>query len=330
MNLLAIFITSNKLFLSFVLKKQGTSETQNYNFEFPYYPSINNPRDIEMIIKSYIKKLNLTISEFKIFPMSTIYSYEVFGVKNKFISNCLRNFNDFLYIYFDNFVFYSTESVSGMSFGLSKRSDNFVSNRSHFSSQTFLGDLEEILFLSKSIDFVYRPPKTKVVLAGDYFSNPKIQYELKLNLVLELIEKGFYEIYLDEEVLFPNYLNLIQEDTLSKSYGLQCPDFFKFFYLISSEKDAEVFLKKSGQKLSSIEVKKNEVSFLHSSYEKTPSIQLNYKGAEIGKGQLDVDPEFKGVLIDKRNYKFKKDNLALESLRKVIDSIQKNYDYSSL
>jgi len=329
-NLLGIFVTSNKLFLRFFLKKENSTETQNYNFEFPYYPSINNPKDIEMVVRSYIKKLNLTISDFKIFPMSTIYSFEVFGVKNKFLSNCLRNFDDFLYIYFDNFVFYSTESVSGMSFGLSKRSDNFVSNRSHFSAQNFLGDLEETLFLSKSIDFVYRPSKTKVVLAGDYFSNSKVQYELKLNLVLELIEKGFYEIYLDEEVLFPNYLNLIQEDTLTKTHEIKCPDFFKFFYLLSSEKDMDVFFKRSGQKLLPLEVKKNEVSFLHSTYEKNPSIQLIYKGSEIGKGQLDIESEFKGVLIDKRSYKFKKDFLALESLRKVIDSIQKNYDYSSL
>jgi hypothetical protein len=305
-------------------------ETQNFNFEFPYYPSINNPKDIEMIVKSYLKKLNLTISDFKIFPMSTIYPYEVFGVKNKFLSNCLRNFNNFLYIYFDNFVFYSMENVSGMSFGLSKRSDNFVSNRSHFSAQNFLGDLEETLFLSKSLDFVYRPSQTKVVLAGDYFSNPKIQYELKLNLVLELIEKGFYEIYLDEKVEFPNFINLIQEDTLSQSYNLKCPEFFKFFYLVSSEKETEVFLKKSGQKASSLEVKKNEVSFLHSTYEKLPLIQLQYKGSEIGKGELNIDSDFKGILLDKRNYKFKKEDLALESLRKVIDSIQKNYDYSSL
>lgn len=327
MNLLSIFITSNKVFLRFLVKQN--SSYRELKLVYPFYPSFNSVSDLENLIKAIIKKNNFNLKDFLIVPLTTIYSMKVFGVETSFLTNSLKRFQDFLYIYFDNLTFYSSENISGMSFGLSKKSDNFISNRSIFPSQNFLGDLEEVLFFSSSTDEMFQTSSRKVVFGGDYFSNNKIPYELKLNIISELLEKGIYEVYLDEECEFPNYINLTQNKPMTESFNLLSPDFFHFFYYLNLRKPKNVLLNSSlGKKV--LKVSKDDTFFVHSPEVSPETFNLSYQNSNNKLESIEIDPKFQGVFIDSRSSNFKKSKIGLENLRKVVEAIQKNHDYSSL
>lgn len=327
MNLLSIFITSNKVFLRFLVKEN--SSFRELKLVYPFYPSFKLSSDLENLIKAVIKKNNFNQKDFLILPLTTIYSMKIFGVETEFLTNSLRRFQDFQYIYFDNLTFYSTENISGMSFGLSKKSDNFISNRSIFPSQNFLGDLEEVLFFSSSTDEMFQTQRRKIVFGGDYFSNSSIPYELKLNLISELLDKGIYEIYLDEECDFANYLNLTQNKPMTESYNLLPPEYFHFFYYLNLRKPKNVLLNsKLGKKV--MKVSKDDTFFVHSPEIFSETFKLSYLNSNNNPENIEVNPLFQGVFVDSRSNNFKKSKVGLENLRKVVEAIQKNHDYSTL
>jgi hypothetical protein len=327
MNLLSIFITSNKVFLRFLLK--NNLSYKELKLVYPFYPSFNTSSDLENLIKAIVKRNNFSINDFTILPLTTMHAMNLFGVETMYLSNSLRKFQDFLYIYFDNLQFFSSENASGMSFGLSKKSDNFISNRSIFPSQNFLGDLEEVLFFSTSIEEILHSNSRKVILGGDYFSNHKIPYELKLNLISELLDKGFYEIYLDEQNEFPNFLNLIQNKPMTENYNLIPPEYFEFFYYSNIRKAKDILIKsESGKK--SLKINKDEVMFVHSPEIFNEKFSISYTNSNNTQENVEINPKFQGVFIDSRSNKYKKSKIGLENLRKVVDSIQKNYDYSNI
>jgi len=327
MNLLSIFIASNKVFLRFLLK--NNLSYKELKLVYPFYPSFNTSSDLENLVKVILKRNNLNIKDFVILPFTTIYSMKIFGIETLFLSNSLRNFQDYLYIYFDNLTFFSSENVSGMSFGLSKKSDNFVSNRNIFPSQNFIADLEEVLFFTKSIEEIFQTNSRKVVLGGDYFSNRKIPYELKLNLISEILDKGFYEIYLDEQNEFPNYLNLIQNKPITEVLNISSPDYFHFFYYFNLKKSGKFFLNSISRK-KSIDISKEETLFIHSPEVFKEEFYMSYTDSNNSQEKIEINPEFQGIFIDLRSNNLKKSKTGLENLRKVVDSIQKNNDYSTL
>jgi len=315
--ILSIFITSNKVFL--LLGINGNLKTEIFSF----YPYFQTKEDLEFLVTSYLKSQALKREEVLILPISTIYNFSIFGKKVNFLSLELNNKSDFCYIYFDNLNFYSTKNIATSSLGLSTRSDNFISNRSVFSANKFTNDIEEIVFLSKSINETYKPEFKKVVLGGDFFSNIEIPNEFKLNLISELLAQGFYEIYLDTKNEYPNLLNLKNNSSLI----LKNTEFEKFTYLITSEKYLEIMLlNPNSQKY--LNLKPNETFFLHFKNEK--NLHLKLKGKDIGNLELLLDTEFSGLFIDGRSYINKKKNLGVESFRKVLASIDKDNDYASL
>ena len=327
MNLLSIFITSNKVFLRFLLKNNFSYK--ELKLVYPFYPSFNTSSDLENLIKAIVKRNNFSINDFTILPLTTMHAMNLFGVETMYLSNSLKKFQDFLYIYFDNLQFFSSENASGMSFGLSKKSDNFISNRSIFPSQNFLGDLEEVLFFSTSIEEIFHSNSRKVILGGDYFSNHKIPYELKLNLISELLDKGFYEIYLDEQNEFPNYLNLIQNKPITEVLNISSPDYFHFFYYFNLKKSGKFFLNSISRK-KSIDISKEETLFIHSPEVFKEEFYMSYTDSNNSQEKIEINPEFQGIFIDLRSNNLKKSKTGLENLRKVVDSIQKNNDYSTL
>lgn len=316
MKILSVFITSNKVCL--LLCSNGVFKSETFNF----YPFFQDKEDLEFLIISYINSQNIDFEEINIIPISTIFDLNIFGKKVNFLTAELRNRNDFLYIYLDNLNFYSSKNISASSLGLSKRSDNFISNRSVYSANKFTGDVEEIVYLSKSINDTYQTDLKKVVLAGDYFTNPEIPNEFKLNLLSEVLTKGFYEVYLDIHNEFPNFLN-VRNNT---SVNLKGVDFEKFTYLISSEKLVELLFE-SGHSQKYLNLEINSTFYLH--FEEI-NLRLKFKGKEIGSGEVLLDKDFPGLFIDLRTYENKKKNLGLESFRKVLSSIEKENDYTSL
>ncbi len=317
MKILSVFITSNNVNL--LLNIDGKFK----NEAFPFYPYFQSKEDLEYLITSYIKSLALRIDDLTILPISTAFDFPVFGKKVNFLSNELLNKKDFLYIYFDNLSLYSQKNISLTSLGLSTRSDNFISNRSVFSANKFTGDVEEIIYLSKSINDSYRTELKKVVLGGDYFTNTEIPNEFKLNLISEILERGFYEIYIDSENSYPNFLNLRN----NSSIAIKSLDFEKFCYLISSIKSTELLFEQNNtQKY--LHMKLNETYFLN--FNQSESLKLKYKGKDIGNNELLIDSDFSGLFVDLRDTFEKKKNLGVESFRKVLASIEKNNDYTSL
>ncbi len=317
MNILSIFIASTKVYLSLSSKQNSKC----YNFSF--YPSFQNASDLEFLITKFLESISLSLEDVNVLPITTIHNLKIFSKAPRFISEELETFEDFTYIYFDNLTFYSKQNISATSFGLSRRSDNFISNRSVYASEEFTGDVEEIVYLSKSTTQNLKSPHRKIVIGGDYFSSPEIPNEYKMNLLSEILSSGFYEIFFDLKNEFPNYLNLKN----STSIEIKLPEFEKFIYLISSERDIQLLFKKEGS-LKYLEMVKEETYFLH--FNELESIQLDFKGKEISKGSLTLDPEFAGVFIDRRTFSSKKENFGVESFRKVLNSIDKNNDYSSL
>ena len=317
MNILSVFITSNKVFL--FLEYKSSSRT----FEFSFYPSFQTSNDLEYLIRKFLESVKINVEELSIIPISTLYQLKIFGKPCRSLNEELTNFPDFTYIYFDNLNFYSDRNISATSFGLSRRSDNFISNRSNFSSTAITGDIEEIVYLSKSTNDFFIPKSRKVVVGGDYFSNLDIPNEYKMNLLSEILGSGFYEISIDNRNEFPNYLNL----KTSTSFNLKVPAFEKFIYLITSEKDTQLMFNKESEK-KYLEVPRNETYFLH--FNDLDNIKLEFKGKEISRGTIELDSEYAGIFIDKRTRQNKKENLGIESFRKVLTSIDKNNDYSSL
>ncbi len=316
MNILSVFITSNKV--SILLCSNGIFKSEKFNF----YPFFQNKEDLEFLIISYLNSQNIDFEEVNIIPISTIFDLNIFGKKVNFLTSELKNRNDFLYIYLDNLNFYSSRNISASSLGLSKRSDNFISNRSVYSANKFTGDVEEIVYLSKSINDTYQTDLRKVVLAGDYFTNPEIPNEFKLNLLSEILTKGFYEVYLDTQNEFPNFLN-IRNNT---SVNLKGVEFEKFTYLLSSEKLVELlFESENTQKYLNLEL--NTTYYLYFDGRK---LRLKFKGKEVKSGEVLFDDQFPGLFIDLRSLDDKKKNLGLESFRKVLSSIEKENDYTRL
>lgn len=317
MKILSVFITSNKV--SLFLHYNGVIKNET----FSYYPFFQETGDLEYLIKSYLASLDQSLEEFLILPISTIFDLKIFGKRTNYLSLELDKKNDFLYIYLDNLCFYSNNNISLSSLGLSNRSDNFISNRSVYSVNKFTGDVEEIVYLSKSINDTYKSKSRVVVFGGDYFTNPEIPNEYKLNLISEVLNSGFYEIYLDIKNEYPNFLNLRNNTSL----GLKLVDFEKFCYLISSDKQVELLLEKEHkQKYLNIQI--NETFFLHFNQEK--DLKLKIKGRGLRNEELNLDTDFSGIFVDLRSMKNKKENLGLESFRKVISSIEKENDYTSI
>ncbi len=316
MIILSLFITSNKVFL--LLNNNG----KFLNEVFPFYPFFQSNYDLEFLINSYLKSLSLESSNVSVIPISTIFNYEVFGKKSNYLSIELNNKNDFLYIYFDNLTFYSVENASTTSFGFTNRSDNFISNRSVYSCNKFNGDLEEVVYFSKAINKPYCSTFQRVVLGGDYFNNAEIPNEFKLNLITELLEKGFYEIYIDQDNAYPNFLNFRN----NTSVPLKSIDFQKFCYLLSSDKPVEILLEsKSTQKYLNLKI--NETYFLHINQEE---LKFKYKSKLFKNKEILLNSKFPGIFFDFRTIMEKKSNLGIENLRRVLLSIEQNNDYSSL
>lgn len=317
MKILSIFITSNRI--SVLVNYDNKVRTETFNF----YPFFQGSKEIEYLVESYLKSQELDIKEFIVIPISTIFNFKIFGVNCKFLSIELQKREDFLYIYFDNLNLYSSKNISLTSFGLSNRSDNFISNRSVFSADKFTGDIEEIIYLSKSVNDSYKSASRVIVFGGDYFSNPSIPNEFKLNLMSEVLVNGFYEIYIDTQNEYPNFLNLRNNSSL----GLKNLEFEKFCYLVSSDKSIEMLLE-SGQTQKFLNLKLNETFFLH--FKNENDLKLKIKGKDVKNGDYKLDTEFSGFFIDLRSPAEKKKNLGFESFKKVLISIEKDYDYSSL
>lgn len=317
MKILSLFITSNKIIL--LVNNEGVIKTETFCF----YPFFQNSNDIEFLINSYFISLGLDLKDFLIIPITTIFDFQIYGIKSNYLSIELQKKNDFLYIYLDNLNFYSNKNISISSLGLSNRSDNFISNRSIYSANKFTGDIEEIIYLSKSINDFYKSSSRIVVFGGDYFTNSEIPNEFKLNLMSEILSNGFYEIYIDKKNEYPNFLNLRN----NSSIGLKNVEFEKFCYMVTSDKLVEILFEYN-KNYKFINTKLNETFFLHFKGEK--GMKIKYKGKDIKNDELLMDTEFSGLFIDLRNNLEKKKNLGLESFRKVLASIEKENDYSSL
>jgi len=303
--------------LFLILDNQSKSE------KFSFYPYIQTKEDLEFLVLNYLKSFSLNINQVLIIPISTIFNLEIFGKKVNFLSRELDKRDEFLYIYFDNLNFYSNKNISATSFGLSKRSDNFISNRSYFSVNKFTTDIEEVVYLSKSINEVYKSKFRKVVFAGDYFTNPEIPNEFKLNLMTEVLASGFYEVYIDSKNEYPNFINLRN----NSSFNLKGVSLEKFAYIITSEKLVELLFESSrSQKY--LNLKQNDTYFLN--FNPEFKLKLMYKGKELGAGELLLDSDFSGVFIDLRTQNQKKKFLGIESFKKVLNSIEKENDYTSL
>jgi len=320
--ILSVFITSNSLYL--LLHKDGKSS----NFRFSFFPTFQTEEDLEFLITSFLKSLKIKPTDCLFLVTSTLNQYNLFGKPSFSLNELVSKDKDFQYIYFDNLTLISSENISCASLGLSVRSDNFVANRSIYSAKVFNNDLEEVVFFSKSMNKNITTKKKKVVFGGDYFSNPEVPNEYKISIISEILAAGFYEIYIDQDSEYPHFANL----NIQTNIGYKVPKFSKFVYLFVSEKDMEFMLERDTDS-KYIEVPKKEVLFLHTDNDSRNKSQKNptlkYKGKEIGKGELDLDREFGGLFFDRRGYAEKKENLGIESLRQVINSIEKTYDYSS-
>lgn len=321
MYILSCFTTSNRVYI--LVFKNG----QYSNFEFPFYPSFQGKDDLEYLIKNLLKSLKISPVDCLFLFSSTFYHYNILEKPTVYLNELISKDKEYLYIYFDNLTLISSKNISVSSLGLSKRSDNFVSNRSIFQSRVFNNDLEEVVYFSKSTKETISTNKQKIVLGGDYFTNRDIPNEYKINFISEILSSGFYEIYIDYNNDYPHFASLNIHTTI----GYKKPNFEKFIYLFTSEKDIEIlFENKNGSKL--IDTKKNEISFIHSDFGegKIPNkVKISFKGKEIAKGELEVDTDFGGILVDRRNFKSKKENFGVESLRQVLSSIEKSYDYSN-
>lgn len=298
-------------------------------FAFSFYPTFQNEKDLEYLISSFLKTLKIKPTDCLFLVTNTLYPYNLFGKPSFSLNELISKDKDYQYIYFDNLTLLSNDNISALSLGLSTRSDNFVSNRSLFPAKVFNNDLEEIVFFSKSIEKNYSFKKKKIILGGDYFGNSEVPNEYKINLISEILTSGFYEVYIDSDCEYPHFANL----NIQTNIGYKSPRFEKFVYLFISEKDMEFTLeRKDNQKY--LDIKKGDILFLHSDIENKNRVVdlpvLKYKGKEIGKGDLVIDRDFGGVFIDRRSTSQKKDNLGIESLRQVISTIEKTYDYSGI
>lgn len=322
MYILSVFITSNSVYL--LVYKEGKAN----NYRFSFYPSFQTEKDVEFLISSFLKSLKIKTTDCLFLITSTFYQYNLFGKPSFSLNELIVKDKEFQYLYFDNLTLIGNENISSASLGLSVRSDNFVANRSVYPAKVFNNDLEEVVFFSKSLDKNIISKKRKVVIGGDYFSNPEVPNEYKISILSEILSSGFYEIYLDPESEYPHFANL----NIQTNIGYKSPKFVKFVYLFVSEKDMEFMLERRAES-KFIEVKKRDILFLHSDIDTSKKTDSNpvlkYKGREIGKGELELDREFGGVFIDRRTFTEKKDNLGIESLRQVIISIEKTHDYSS-
>ncbi len=322
MYILSCFITSNKVFI--LVYKNGVYS----NYDFSFYPSFQGKEDLEFLLKSLLKNLKISASDCLFLFSSTFYSYNLLDKPTVSLNELISKDKDYLYIYFDNLTLISQKNLSCASLGLSKRSDNFLSNRSVFQSKVFNNDLEEVVYFSKSLNDTISSSKKKVILGGDYFTDTSIPNEFKINFISEILSSGFYEIYIDYLNEYPHFASL----NIHTNIGYKKPKFEPFIYLISSEKDSELlFENRSTNKYLSL--KKDETMFIHTDEDKNnikSSPLLKYKGRELGKGEVLIDTSFGGLFIDRRSYKNKKENFGVESLRQVLNSIEKSHDYSNL
>lgn len=316
MNVLSVFITSNRLYF---LLSLGNSIR---NFTFSFFPYFQGQKDLDFLVEKFIQSTNLQTNDLKVEVITTIYDLQVLGKKAKFLNNEISKL-DFTYIYFDNLTFYSHKNISCLTLGISIRSDNFISNRGVYSTTEFTGDSEEIIFMSKAIRETYSPKTKKVVFAGDYFTNSDIPNEYKVNLMAELLSSGFYELYVDKNNSLPNLLNLNESGVFDPSIL----DLEKFIYLISTEKDVQALIEYQG-KSKYINTNYGETFFLH--FMEEPNMTGKFKGRDIGKVEEIMDTEFPGMFIDRRKFEDKKDNFGIDNFRKVLNSIEKSHDYSSL
>lgn len=322
MYILSIFITSNSVHL--LVYKDGVGK----NYSFPFYPNFQDEKELEYLMINFLKTIKVSPESCLFLITSTTESYTLFGKPSFTLNELQLKDKDFFYVYFDNLTLIGNENISSASLGLTTRSDNFVSNRSIFPSKVFNNDLEEIVFFSKSINQLFKTKKRKIVLGGDYFSNEDVPNEYKINFVSEILGPGVYEIYLDTNFMYPHYANL----NIQTNVGFKSPGYSKFVYLFNSEKDMEFLLNRSSD-AKFFEIKRNEVLFLHtdidSKKDKEENLNIKFKGKEFGKGDLNIDREFGGIFFDRRNSFTKKENLGIESLRQVINSIEKSHDYSN-
>jgi len=314
--ILSIFISSYKIYLLLNIDGQITSES------FDFYPFFQTKEGIEFLVKSYLKSRNLHIDDLLILPISTSYDLPIFNKKVKYLSDELKGL-DITYIYFDNLTFYSQSNFSASHLGLTNRLDNFISNRSIYSVNKFTGDIEEIVYLSKSITNTYKPDTRKVVFGGDYFTNSEIPNEFKLNFISEVLSNGFYELYIDSKNEYPNFVNLRNNSSLN----LKSVEFEEFGYLVSSDRSAEILLE-SSSKHKYLNLKNDNVFYLH--FKDLKDLKLKLKGKDFKQIEVSLNTNFPGMLIDLRTSDDKKKNLGIESFRKVLNSIEKEYDYASI
>lgn len=316
MKIISIFISSNKVYTLINLDGNFISES------FDFFPFFQDKNDLEYLIRSYLNSINISLDEILILTITTSYDFPIFNKRVNYLSNESKSL-DLTYIYFDNLNFYSYQNYSANHLGLTNRLDNFISNRSVYSVNKFTGDVEEILYLSKSITETYKPESKKVVFGGDYFTNPEIPNEFKLNFMSEVLSSGFYEIYIDSKNEYPNFINLRN----NSSVNLKGIEFEKFGYLISSENSPEILLESSNT-FKYLNLKVNDVFYLHFNGIKDIKLKLKGKGFKNIEALLNIN--FPGLFVDLRSSEDKKKNLGVESFRKVLSSIEKNYDYSSL
>jgi len=292
------------------------------NFTFSFFPYFQTQKDLDYLIEKFMESTNLSHSNLKIEGITTVFDFVVGGKKAKNLNTEIKN-QEFLYIYFDNLIFYSEKNISCLTLGISSRSDNFISNRGVYSTTEFTGDAEELIFMSKAIRETFTTNKRKVVLGGDYFTNSSIPNEYKLNLISEILSSGIYEVYIDRDNSFPNYINLKSEPDLD----LKNVSFDKFTYLLTSEKDLQLMFEQEG-KNKYLNLPFDETYFLY--FDNDSDLKLKFKGKDIGKIDEIADRQFAGMFIDRRRFATKKDTFGIENFRKVLASIEKENDYSSL
>lgn len=315
MNTLSCFICSSKV--EFFLPSQ---EKEAY-LKFPFYPTFQSEEDLETLISKVLEISGLE-KDTIVFPISSFQKFTVFRRESLTLNDIFIHNSSYGYFYLDNFNLISSHNSSLCSLHFTNRMDNVLSNRSIYPCNVYNNDLEEVAFFSKSITTTYQSPYSQIIFAGDYLGNLNINSEYKMNLITNLLKSGFYEVLIDFKNQFPHFMNLKMNTALS----LKNPSFSKFFYLISTDQDLELLIE-NGSNSKLLNTKNNDFYFLHSDYKS--KLKLKFKNRQIGKGEVEVDPEFGGILIDARSEKTKKEDAGIDGFKKLQIALEKNYDYSN-